>query len=385
MARTGENIYKRKDGRWEARFIYKYDAEGKPRYRSAYGKSRHEAKQKRQALIHEHITDLDDSIPCTLSFKELANKWLNNTRLRVKESSFARYYSLVNKHILPTLGKYQTSKISTELIENMISELLQVTRDNGRCLSPKTVEDIMIIIKSILKFGKCDGKLELSRIKIKKDDRRPLALKRTEYLALHQYLCRDCDYIKAGILLCLHIGIRIGELCALRWSDINLDEKSVHIERTIQRIQVLPVDRTENKTKVVISSPKSRTSIRDIPISSLLAAILRRLPQPSDGFVLTGNTNYMEPRTLQNHFKKCLLAAGIRDYNFHTLRHTMATSYIEAGFDVKSLSEILGHSSVKITLERYVHSSIELKRSNMEKLIDTLNYSSSELPSKQSA
>ena len=186
MPRTGENIYKRKDGRWEARYIYKYDADGKAKYRSVYGISLQEAKQKRLLLVHEFMSGAEINTSPTVIFKELAEKWLNNTKLRVKESTHARYYNQVQKHILPRLGKYQASKISTELIEQLISSLLKSKKDGGIGLSPKTTEDILIIIKSIMKFGKYHARLELNRIKIKKEDKRPLTLPRMAQAKLHK-------------------------------------------------------------------------------------------------------------------------------------------------------------------------------------------------------
>ena len=173
MARTGENIYKRKDGRWEARYIYEYSAEGKAKYRSVYGISRQQAKQKRLLLIHETMLGKETAVSPIIIFKDLVKNWLNNTKLRVKESTYARYCNQVNKHILPHLGKYQALKISTELIEQLIGRLLKAKSEGGFGLSPKTVEDIFIIIKSILRFGKCHSHLELHRIKIKKDSITP--------------------------------------------------------------------------------------------------------------------------------------------------------------------------------------------------------------------
>ena len=211
MARTGENIYKRKDGRWEARYIYEYDAYGKAKYRSVYGKSRKEAKEKRLLLIHESIKGKEFGISPAITFNQLANNWMNNIKLRVKESTYVRYRNQVEKHILPHLGKYQVSKIGVELIEHLVSVMLLPKSNGGFRLSPKTVQDILIIIKSILRFGKYHEHLELHRIKIMKEEKKPLTLPKVAKEKLHHYLINEPDYIKAGILLSLHTGIRIGE------------------------------------------------------------------------------------------------------------------------------------------------------------------------------
>lgn len=379
MARRGENIYERKDGRWEARYIYEYDLNGKAKYKYIYGKSYQEVKQKKQECEQRLMKLRGKARPSpVITFSELTDNWLANVKIRGKDSTYACYCSRVKKHIRPFLGMYQVSKISTELIELHVSRLLCSRDEGGYGLSPKTVEDILIIIKSIFRFGNCYDSLDLQRIKIKKKDKKPQTLSKIEQFALRQHLLNDADFIKAGILFCLCTGIRIGELCALRFSDIDFYEGTVHIERTMQRIQIPEAEVAGKKTKIVITSPKSARSIRDIPLPEFLTENILKLKGRPDAFFLTGNESYMEPRSLQNHFKKCIKASGIKDYNFHALRHTFATEYVEAGFDVKSLSEILGHSSVKITLERYVHSSVGLKRSNIDKLAEILFYSPSE-------
>ena len=381
MARTGENIYKRKDGRWEARYIQSYNSEGKPKYRSVYGKSHKEAKLKRLQLIHEAMSGIGDQPATVTIFSDLVKSWLNNTKLRVKESTYARYYCQVQKHILPYLGKYQTWKITTEQIEQLVGQLLKSKKEGGSGLSPKTVEDILIVIKNIFKFAKCYTHLDLYRIKIKKEEKRPLTLTLRDQSKLNQYLIKDPNFIKLGILLSLHTGIRIGELCALRWEDIDLKEQTIHINKTLQRIQVSSEEYTLNKTKVIITSPKSTKSIRDIYIPIFLTVLLSKMKGKAGCYFLTGDNKCMEPRTLNNHFKRYLKQCDIPDYNFHSLRHTFATNYIESGFDVKSLSEILGHSNVNITLERYVHSSNKLKRNNLEKLVRASLFTPSKIPS----
>lgn len=380
MARTGENIYKRKDGRWEARYIDSYSAEGKAKYRSIYGKSRKEVKEKRLLIMHQKFLGIETSVSSAMRFYDLAQNWLNSTKLRVKESTFARYNNQVSKYILPYFGKYQLSKISTERIECFINCLMESRKNGGFGLSPKTAEDILILIKNMLKFGKCPAHLDLYRIKIKKTTSKPRTLSKIEQIKLHQHLQNHIDSVHLGILLSLHTGIRIGELCALCWKDIRLDEQTIHVEKTLQRIQE-NYD-SKNKTKIIITPPKTKKSIRSIPIPNFLLEPLHQMRRNAEDFLLSGSSAPMEPRTLQNRFKKCLQKCGVSDYNFHSLRHTFATNYIETGFDARSLSQLLGHANVKTTLELYVHSSEELKRANIEKLIETA-YSPSNLPSLQ--
>ena len=155
----------------------------------------------------------------------------------------------------------------------------------------------------------------------------------------------------------------------MKWSDIDINNQIVHVHQTMQRIQTNVADVLEPKTKVVILLPKSDCSVRDIPIPSEILELLILNREEGQKFLLTGmEEKYIEPRTLENRFKKIITNCGIQTIKFHGLRHTFATRCIELGFDIKSLSEILGHSSVNITLNRYVHPSMDLKQKNMNKL-----------------
>ena len=189
-----------------------------------------------------------------------------------------------------------------------------------------------------------------------------------EQKKLTSLLLDSTDLYKLGILISLYTGIRIGELCALKWENINLSNKTLKINETMQRIQNMnPNENT--KTKIVITEPKSSGSIRDIPIPVFLIPVIKEFQDKPDTYLLTGKRNkYIEPRTMQNCFKRFIKESGLRSVNYHALRHTFATRCVEVGFELKSLSEILGHSNVNITLNRYVHSSFELKSINMNKL-----------------
>lgn len=181
------------------------------------------------------------------------------------------------------------------------------------------------------------------------------------------YLRQDMDACKFGVLLAMLTGLRIGELCALRWENISTAKGTLRVEATMQRLK--NVDGDGGKTRILIGSPKSDASCRTIPLSENAAALCRHMDTRTPlAFVLTGAASYMEPRTLQYRFKGYMRDCGLEDVHFHTLRHTFATRCVEVGFDLKSLSEILGHANTSITMNRYVHSSFDLKRSNMDKL-----------------
>jgi len=373
MARTGENIYKRRDGRWEARYILTRDGNNKPRYRSVYGKTYAEVKRKLTQEKLSILTAKEFAIESDRIFKVLAMKWLHS-RI-VKESTFARYSELLRQHIIPYWKDRPIGEISTVMLEQYISALLKNGRLDGKGgLSHKTVADILIPLKSIFNYAHktgCPLICDWKGIAVPKGGREMRVFSKQEQRKLTKHLLTDTDPSRLGVLLCLFTGIRIGELCALKGEHIDLSSRTLRIRATMQRIKNLSVE-SEPKTKIVITSPKSKKSARDIPIPKSILPFLRELAVSSDAYLLTGSSDhFIEPRTMQNRFKAYLSQCKIKDTNFHALRHTFSTNAIEQGFDVKSLSEILGHANVNVTLNLYVHSSFALKRKHMDKMTFT--------------
>ncbi len=369
MPRKGENIYKRKDGRWEGRYILFHDSEHKAKYAYIYGKTYGEVKHK---LAEEKGKDKKVIFPKKSStYNELLDTWLQSTHLKTKESTQARYTHLINTHIKPYLGMYQLSQLSTEIIEEFIEQQLTDGRlDKQGGLSPKTVTDILTIVKSTIEYARYKElsiNCNINKLYIKKKEKEIRVLSKSEQESLIKILVRDIDQYKFGVLLSLYTGIRIGELCALQWEDFCFQQNTLKIRKTMQRIQDFE-NGSISKTKIVITEPKSQCSMRDIPLPSFIIDIARQFVTKPKAFILTGNDKYIEPRTMQNRFKSYVKESGIDDANFHALRHTFATRCVEVGFEIKSLSEVLGHANVNITLNRYVHSSFELKYSNMNKL-----------------
>lgn len=374
MPRKGENIYKRKDGRWEGRYIRSYDAENKAKYAYVYGKTYSEVKRK---IAEERSAPQKPSVIShnSLIYDELLDLWLHSSQLNTKESTYARYAHLINTHIKPQLGKYTLSMISTEIIEKYIElQLTEGRLDKNGGLAPKTVTDILTIVKSTMEYAGYKGlpvACNLSKLTIKKKEKEMRVLTQIEQDALISVLMDDMDLYKFGVFLSLYTGIRIGELCALQWEDFNLSKTTLKIRKTMQRIQDTG-NGAFSKTKIVITEPKSQCSIREIPLPTFVVDMARSFIANPKAYILTGSDRYVEPRTMQNRFKSYVKDSGIADTNFHALRHTFATRCVEVGFEIKSLSEVLGHANVNITLNRYVHSSFELKCSNMNKLSLTI-------------
>lgn len=322
-----------------------------------------------------------------ITFQELSEEWLIQKRITVKNSTYVKYRNVLAKHILPELGDIPINEIDNRKILKFINTKLDLSGASGRNgLANKTVKDLLLIVNNILKYGKmcypnamCP--VEIVYPSIPKNEIRILS--HEEQRALEEVLYTDMDSIKLGILICLYTGLRIGEICGLRWEDISLFDGTISVKRTVQRLQTFSTD-DRPKTQIVIDSPKTSNSLRKLPLPEFLLPIIKGFyPSNGTGFLLTGKSDVcMEPRTLENHFMAYLhQAENFRDetksnyqpgkLTFHSLRHTFATRCVEAGFEIKCLSEILGHANVNITLNRYVHSSIQMKRDNMKKLQNT--------------
>lgn len=366
MSKKGENIYKRKDNRWEARFVKARSDDGKIKYGYCYAKTYREVKEKLQKAKSDFLNDVVSSSDLNKTFSLYIDEWLTVNRSTVKESTLVKYITNIENHIKPYLGKYCAKSISSKLIGEFSNKLLYEEE-----LSPKTVKDILVLLRAIIKFTAHSipqmNSIEILYPKNSKSEMKILSI--PEQNRLINYLISNIDECKFGVLLSMMTGLRIGEICALKRKNISITEKTITVNSTMQRLKNLD-NSNEGKTKIYISNPKSDCSSRVIPLTDSLTNLCNKyLTNKPEDFILTGRSDkYLEPRTLQNRIKKYGKECGISNLHFHMLRHTFATRCVEVGFEIKSLSEILGHSTPKITLERYVHSSIELKRNNMEKL-----------------
>lgn len=364
MSKRGENIRKRKDGRWEAR-IKQIDGT----LHSTYARSYNELKEKIRGMATPPKRTEDETQEHKNSqetpFCKVCNDWLKETAIKNKQSTVARYQFLIQKHLLPF---FEQTKITNESATTFILYKLHHEK-----LSSKTVYDMVTVLIQIIKYAQTRGFLQpfgddIIRPKVTRTQFQILTVQEQERLV--KSMKDDITHENIGVFLALFCGMRLGEICALQVQDIKTMLKSISVTKSMQRVAVTD-ETSDRKTAVIIDTPKSQKSVRDIPIPDFLIPDLERLTKncPADAFVLTGTPDrFIEPRLYQYKFKKYLEKANVRNVNFHALRHTFATRAVEQNMDIKALSEILGHEKVSFTLERYVQLSFAFKKENMEKL-----------------
>ena len=301
-----------------------------------------------------------------VTFGMAANNWLASKRNEVKESSFAQYRRTVEQTLKPLLGNVALASISEKDL-NVFGEQLQAK------YADKTARSIIVVVNQILAYAYTHGytsHLHKVSIKIKTGKiSRPQVFSVMEQKTLTNYLLNNIDLKKLGILISMYTGLRLGEVCSLKWSDIDLKRGVLNVSRTIQRI-----DDGNGCTYFLIGTPKSDASEREIPLPGFLKELLTTHISFPDCYILTGTEDFLQPRTYQNILKRYFADCDMPGYHFHTLRHTFASRAIEIGFDPKSLSEILGHSNVRITLDLYVHPSMEAKKREMERFASFVEF-----------
>lgn len=250
-------------------------------------------------------------------------------------------------------------------------DYLEFIDELNQYYAPKTVRDILVKLKSILYYAQdeYDLKVKINKMVGPKLDSEPLVILSKREKGKLEKMCFKQNTLKSlGIIIALNTGLRIGELCALKWKNIDLEKREIRVKETLQRIY----DDEQKKTMIIIDTPKSKKSVRNIPISNKIyekLVPLKKKYKDSDLFLTGDSEKYIGPRNYENAFKDLLKMSKLkRKYKFHITRHTFATNCIEVGMDIKSLSEVLGHASVEITLNKYVHSSYKTKKKYLEKL-----------------
>lgn len=383
MPKSGENIRKRTDGRWEARYRKGRRPDGSIIYGSVYAKTYREVKAKLLAAV---CTNSETARPDSeygsgheQTFGQILLMWLEQNGIGYKGSTLRKYRYLIEKHVLPELGHINAAELTAAAVNAFLSEkIADGRRDRAGRLSGSYVRGMMLIINSALKFAEESGLCAPLKGSVYRppDKKRELSiLNRAEQEKLEFYISSQPDPAGLGILLSLYAGMRIGEICALNWNDVDFKSGIIRVRHTVLRIDAADREKSEgDKSELILGAPKTRNSAREIPISTALRNILYGAEsRRRDYYVVSAMRSFLSPRTFEYRFHRVLEKCGVKRINFHALRHTFATRCIEAGVDVKSLSEILGHADVKTTLNTYVHSSMEMKRMQLEKMSKFIN------------
>ena len=352
MSRKGENIYKRKDKRWEGRYIAAYDAMGKAVYKSLYGKTYTEVKLK----MKNHV-EPEKINPVAISFVSWTEEYLKSQGDRLKIGTYKIYERYIENYFKPFFGNTSLRKMNSTIVQAFVNSLSD--------LAPSTVKGIFSFMRKALKKADKENYivpiyLDINLPKIKRGN--VTVFSREEQKQIENTLNIEENPNDIGILICLYTGLRIGEVCGLKWSDIDFKNEDMYINRTLQRLTI------DGRSVLRELPPKSETSKRKIPIPPCLLVKLKtawKLRQSV--YVLQTNYHAMDTRTFQSQYKKILECAGVRYANAHTLRHTFSVRALELGFDIKTLSEILGHADATVTLKIYAHSLDEHKRNSMAK------------------
>ena len=300
--------------------------------------------------------------------REIATAWKEYKRPYVKQSTMAAYVLILENHVLPYFGD------GDSLHEQAVQAFVLQKLEKG--LSVKTVKDMLIVLKMVMKFGVKNEWMTYYEWDIKYPttsvNKELEVLSVVNHRKILNYIQSHFTFTGLGIYISLSTGLRIGEICALKWSDINVADGTIAVSRTIERIYI--IEGEKKHTELVINTPKTKNSCREIPMSKELLAMIKPLKKVvnDDFYVLTNGERPTEPRTYRNYYKGLMAKLGIPKLKYHGLRHSFATRCIEAGCDYKTVSVLLGHSNISTTLDLYVHPNMEQKKRCIAKMIKSL-------------
>ena len=302
------------------------------------------------------------------NINEITDLWKEEKKKYVKKSTYAAYQLLIQNHIKENFGKLY------DITEEEVQKFALKKLDEG--LSEKTIRDIIIVIKMIQKYGVKNNYIEYKPIDIKfpsnHKSKELEVLSKADQKKFMVYLRDNFTFKNLGIFICLSTGMRIGEICGLRWCDIDTNEGVIKVRHTLQRIYI--IDGDTRHTELLLDTPKTQNSVRDIPMSTELLKILKSINKVVNDnyYVISNDEKPIEPRTYRNYYKKLCIKIGIPELKFHGLRHTFATRCIESNGDYKTVSVLLGHSNINTTLNLYVHPNKDQKKKLINKMLKSL-------------
>ena len=304
-----------------------------------------------------------------MKFSELAAQWILSVSHGVKESTLAHYHYTLERYLLPVFGRDDLSVLNEQRLEQGILQVISAANGSHKPLGTSSSRECLTMLRPICKYAAHLHLMRSMEIFVKLPRMEPKQTKpfsAQEQTALRDFVLAAPTPRKVGLLLQMQLGLRIGEVCGLQWGDFDLSAGVLTIRRTVSRIYC-----RDGHTKVLIQTPKTRSSGREIPIPQELFTLLQRLHggASEETWFLSGNAEKpVEPRCYRKSVQLYLRQAAVRKVHPHTLRHTFATTCLQAGCDIKTLSELLGHADPNITLRRYVHSNMNRKRRELERV-----------------
>ncbi|MCQ2219023.1 MAG: site-specific integrase [Paludibacteraceae bacterium] len=299
------------------------------------------------------------------TFSEIASEWKTDKQRFVKETTMAVYGLQLQTHLLPAFGD------RTVIEEKDVQQFVVDKLNKG--LSERTTKDVLIVLKMVVRWANkhagWDNRTDWEIIFPTKREQTELEVMTVaDQQKIVKYVKDNFSFRNLGLQICLFTGLRIGEVCGLKWSDYNVANNTLTINRTIERIYT--TDYGERKSRVVVSTPKTASSNRTIPVSKELQKVMKELWKVvnKDYYIISNSEKPMEPRTYRNYYNKVLTQLGIAKLKFHGLRHSFATRCIENNCDYKTVSVLLGHADVSTTMNLYVHPNMEHKKKCIEKI-----------------
>lgn len=366
MARHGENIYKRKDGRYEGRYVIGKTITGKTRFGYVYGYQYSEVRRELLLKKAEYAknTAAFNGV-CRSTVGDWMLFWMENELLgSIKTFSYQTYMNLLNRYLLPALGNIPLYSVTPGIVNDYVHHL----EETG--LAYSTIKSAYRLLSAAMRYALDEGKIQKNPCRKIRIQRPEQTEQRVLTRGEQKMLRKSASDRDLPVILSLYTGMRLGEVCALKWSDIDWEKKTITVRRTVQRVIRNGHVDNSGKTMLMIGTPKSLRSHRVIPVPDFILVQLKKLAKSGapDSFVFSVSTKAAEPRTIQRRFKRLMDNLGISGVHFHTLRHSFATRLLELGVDVKTVSVLLGHGSVRTTLDFYAHSLIDQQRAAMNLL-----------------
>ena len=367
MAKRGENIRKRKDGRWEGRYIKGRKSDRTAIWGYIYGHSYNEVKEKltiKKMEVQQFALNVENP-----TFSELSLTWESSIFLGVKSSTAAHYRYTLQHYILPVLGPYRVQALNESILESSLLEIIAPADQNHKTLGSAVGKECLTLVRRICRYAVHLHIMRPIEIDLKLPAVNPSitsVLNNLEQKSVCAYVCSSPTPRRLGMLLMMQMGLRIGEVCGLQWGDFDLQNGILSVRRTVKRIYMAP-----GKTTLVTQSPKTQSSERDIPIPTGILSLLKEeyVGQSNEVWFLSdSNLRPVEPRCYYKSLQGYLKQAQVPVVRPHALRHTFATTCLQAGCNVKTLSELMGHSNPDITLKRYAHSCWEWKQNEMNRI-----------------